>query len=180
VHWPLPHRMAPQAFASPVHVAVHAPVVQETLPHADAPVQLALHAPPVQLMLPHAPDPPLHAAVQLPVVHEMLPHAPVPVQVAEQLPLVQPMSPHAPSPRHSTVHGRVPHVMPAHAPAAVQAMSHEAALEQPMAPQAPAVGQLIAQFQVDGHEIAPPVPVIVHVIVWKLHPPLQIAGHTGT
>jgi hypothetical protein len=59
-------------------------------------------------------------------------------------------------------------------------MSHDAALMQSIIPHAPGVEQPMLQFHAVGQVmLAVPVPVIVHVVVVKSHPPLQVSGHTA-
>ena len=162
LHSPGPHVSEPHAALPPEHSVRHRPVVQLTLPHALLPWQVASQSPVVQLIVPHAalPPPPEQVASQLPLVHVMLPHAALPV--------------------HVTLQSRVLHVMPRHALPAVQPIVHDAALVQLIAPHAPLVPHSMLQFHAFGHVTLPlPVPVIEHVVVWKLQPPLQAAGHSA-
>ena len=63
---------------------------------------------------------------------------------------------------------------------AVHSISHDAAFVQVIVPHAPIEPQMMLQFQPAGHVMLPlPVPVIVHSVVWKLHVPPQIVGHTA-
>lgn len=167
----------------PTQVAEHSPRPQLSVPQAALPPEQSVRQRPVvQLMPPHALLP-VHVASQLPLVHEIVPHAalpPPPEQSAVQSPLVQPMLPHAFCPTHSTVQSLVWQVMPRQALSAVQWMSHDCACVQLIVPHAPVEPQLMMQFQPGGHARLPlPVPVIVHVVVWKSHVPPQIAGHTA-
>ena len=175
--------MAPHAALPPEHVDVHDPLlpVQLIVPHAALPAQVALQSPPLQLMLPHAPLPHEQFAVQSPVPQLIVPHASLPLQVASQSPLVHVMLPHAFRPVHSTVQSFVLQVMPRHASAVRQSISHDAAaLPQLIVPHAPAEPQVMLQFHPVGQLILPlPVPVMAHVFAWKSHVPWQIVGHTA-
>lgn len=184
VHGPSVQSSGPHASRPPEQVVVHGPVpLHAVLPHAPAPVHVRLQLPvEAQVIVPQTaePLPPLHVCVQLPVPHMRLSHAPDPVQVAVTLPVVLEMLAQAFVPVHVTSQFFVRHWIVRHASSATQSMSQLAALPQLMAPHALGVGQPMVQFHAVGHTMLPlPVPVIVHVLVAKSQPPLQVAGHTA-
>lgn len=193
---------------SPLHATSHLhDDSQSTLPHADdpspPPVQVAWHSPVPQVSVPQASTPPEQSAWHRPVEHVIAPHALLPAQDASQSPVeqlivphaalplppeqstvqspdVQRTSPHAATPAQVTSQSFVLHVIPRHALSAVQSTSHDSAAVQLIAPHAPLASQRMLQFQPVGQVMsAPPVPTIVHVLVWKSHDPSQMAGHTS-
>jgi hypothetical protein len=184
VHLPVPQLIAPQAARPPLHVSVHAPPLQVIAAlHALAPSHVRVQAPvDVHDSEPHTcwPPPPMQVSVQLPVVQDRLPHASAPLHAAVQSPLVQVILPHALTPVQSMLQSAVPHRIPRHASPAAQWTLHEVAFWQLIAPHAPAVGQVMSQFQFAGHVRLPlPVPEMGHSRVCRLHVVAQIEGHTS-
>src|SRR5262249_31531324 len=118
---------------------------------------------------------------------EMSPHAFEPSQVASQVPLVHDRLPHAlpalPELVQCVVQLAVSHVMLPHARSLPHVTSHDCAIVHEMSPHAAVPLQLLVQSQPAGHVIAPlPVPVIVQVLLPKLHCPHcggQIATSIG-
>lgn len=180
---PVPQLIAPHAPVPPLHVSVHVPPAHVICwPQAAAPSHVRAQLPVPQLSAPHTcmPPPPLQSSVQLPVLQLSEPHALTPVQVAVQGSDEQLMLPQALLPVHSSVQAFPVQLMPRHALSDVQWTSHFWELEQLTVPHAPDAPQLTEQSQPAGHVMLPlPVPVIEQCIVWKLHVPPQIAGHTG-
>jgi hypothetical protein len=168
LHAPEPQFSVPQAALPPEQCVVHVPPEHVMLPHALLPAQVASQAPVPQVIEPHAalPLPPEQSAVHLPVVQLMLPHAALPTHVASQLPDVHCTAPQARSPVQLTLQFFVLHVMPRHAMSAVQSTLHDAAFVQLIVPHAPVVGHVMLQFHAVGQVTFPlPVPVIVQVVV---------------
>jgi hypothetical protein len=183
-HWhELAHETSPHALSVPMHVAVHLPVPQVSAPHASVPpLHVSVQSPPVHDMVPHALLP-AQVRVQSPVVHVSVPHTALPpplMQLSVQFPVVQLTLPHALAPVHVTSQFFVAHETDAHALFAAQRTLQLAPAPQLIAPQAPALGHEMSQFQPIGQATLPlPVPVIVQVVVAKSQPPLQLVGHTA-
>ena len=168
-HSPVPQESVPHAALPPEQFVRHRPVVHVMLPQALLPAQVASQSPAPHVIVPHAalPLPPEQSALQSPVVQLMLPHAALPVHVASQLPVVHCTLPQACCPVHATVQFFVLHVMPRQALSALHVMSHDAELPQLIVPQAPPMAHVMSQFHPVGQVMLPlPVPVIVHVVVW--------------
>jgi hypothetical protein len=126
---------------------------------------------------------PTQVARQSPLVHETSPQALSPMQSAVQSPLVQLMLPHAfpipaAAPLQSTSQSRGPQVIVLQALAVEHVMPHDSPSVQSMVLHAFAVLQEMLQFQPLGHEMSPPMPVMLQTLVPKSQL-WHVVGHTG-